>query len=261
MLKFAKSLYPFVSEIFRQTLCNRYLMEKFIHQVLYEYTYPVLYLLTFVYFFFLYFVVGFLFLQVCRFLERRGIVHRIAEGATIVRYEIMHSLQSIAVFGFSSLPVIFLIRTGTISISENALFNVIVGLVVLNLWNEIHFFAIHRLMHIPFFMKRVHVVHHRSKIPTVFSVYSFHWFEALLLSTVPLSIAPFVPLAPLAIFLYPLCSILLNFAGHCNYRFGEGEGKSWKYFAVTHNQHHRRGLRNYGFVLNFLDKLFNTRSS
>lgn len=233
-------------------------MEKFIHQVLYEYTYPVLYIITFVYFFFLYFIVGFLFLQVCRFLEKRGIVHRIAEGATQIRYEIKYSLQSIAIFGFSSLPVIFLIRTGTISISENTFLNVIVGLIVLNLWNEIHFFVIHRLMHTPFFMKRVHVVHHRSKIPTVFSVYSFHWFEALLLSTVPLSIAPFVPFAPLAIFLYPLCSILLNFAGHCNYRFGEGEGKSWKYFAIVHNQHHRKGRRSYGFVLNFLDKLFNT---
>lgn len=235
-------------------------MEKFIHHVVYEYTYPVLYVLTFSYFLFLYFILGFLFLQACRLLEKRGIVQRISEGATRIGYEIRHSLLSIAIFGFSSLPVIFLIRTGTITVSENTFFNIMGGLILLNLWNEVHFFAIHRLMHLPFFMKRVHVVHHRSKVPTVFSVYSFHWFEALLLSTVPLTIAPFVPLAPIAIFLYPMCSILFNFSGHCNYRFGNGEGKSWKNFATGHNQHHRKGSRNYGFLLNFLDKLFKTQA-
>lgn len=235
-------------------------MEKFIHHVVYEYTYPVLYVLTFSYFLFLYFILGFLFLQACRVLEKRGIVQLISEGNTKIGYEIRHSLLSIAIFGFSSLPVIFLIRMGTITVSENTFLNIIAGLILLNLWNEVHFFTIHRLMHIPFFMKRVHVVHHRSKVPTVFSVYSFHWFEALLLSTVPLTIAPFISLAPIAIFLYPMCSILLNFSGHCNYRFGNGAGKSWRNFATGHNQHHRKGSRNYGFLLNFLDKLFKTQA-
>jgi Delta7-sterol 5-desaturase len=101
----------------------------------------------------------------------------------------------------------------------------------------------------------VHVVHHRSKVPTVFSVYSLHWFEALLLSSVPLTIAPFLPFAPLAIAIYPTVSILLNFAGHCNYRFGNGKGDSWKLFATEHNEHHRLGRKNYGFALNFFDKI------
>ncbi|HUM47928.1 MAG TPA: hypothetical protein PLD84_13440, partial [Chitinophagales bacterium] len=151
-------------------------MEKFIHHVVYEYTYPVLYVLTFSYFLFLYFILGFLFLQACRLLEKRGIVQLISEGTTKIGYEIRHSLLSIAIFGFSSLPLIFLIRTGAITVSENTFFNIMAGLILLNLWNEVHFFAIHRLMHIPFFMQRVHVVHHHSKVPTVFSVYSFHWF-------------------------------------------------------------------------------------
>lgn len=105
-------------------------------------------------------------------------------------------------------------------------------------------------------MKRIHFIHHKSKVPTVYSVFSFHWVEAFLLSTVPLTIVPFIPFAILAIFIYPFVSILLNFAGHCNYRFGDGEGKSWRLFGTYHNEHHSKGRRNYGFSQNFLDKLF-----
>ncbi|WP_371735312.1 sterol desaturase family protein [Zobellia sp. B3R18] len=111
-------------------------------------------------------------------------------------------------------------------------------------------------MHQKFMMRHVHFVHHKSRIPTVYSVFSFHWVEALLLSTVPVTIAPFVPFSIIAIFIYPLISILLNFAGHCNYRFGSGKGKGWKLFGTHHNEHHSRGRQNYGFALHLLDKIF-----
>jgi sterol desaturase/sphingolipid hydroxylase (fatty acid hydroxylase superfamily) len=65
----------------------------------------------------------------------------------------------------------------------------------------------------------------------------------------------FVPLSPLAIFLYPLASILLNFAGHCNYRFGNGQGADWKLFGTHHNAHHAKFTKNYGFASNLLDKI------
>ena len=109
-------------------------------------------------------------------------------------------------------------------------------------------------------MKKVHYIHHKSLVPTVFSVYSFHWLEALLLSTVPLSIVPFIPFSFTAIALYPMSSILLNFAGHCNYRFGKGKGESWRLFGTHHNEHHNKGRQNYGFAINFLDKLFSYKN-
>ena len=105
-------------------------------------------------------------------------------------------------------------------------------------------------------MRNVHYIHHKSRVSTVYSVFSFHWLEALLLSTIPLTIVPFIPFSIVAVFIYPLVSILLNFAGHCNYRFGDGKGTSWKLFGTYHNEHHSRGRKNYGFSLNFLDKLF-----
>ncbi|MGB3946481.1 MAG: sterol desaturase family protein, partial [Bacteroidia bacterium] len=88
-----------------------------------------------------------------------------------------------------------------------------------------------------------------------YSVYSFHWLEALLLSTVPLTIVPFIPFSFISIALYPLTSILINYSGHCNYRFGNGNGKSWSLFGTNHNEHHFKNKKNYGFLLQFFDTI------
>ncbi len=230
-----------------------------IQKILYEYSYFSLYLLTFAYFLILYFVLAPCFLGVCRLLAKKGSLHKIVDKEIPprqIRYEVMHSIGSILIFGFSSIPVIYLIREDMITLLPNTIANVMIGLVLLTIWNEVHFFIVHRIMHTSFFMRNVHVVHHRSNIPTVYSVYSFHWFEALLLSTVPVTIIPFIPFSPVAIFLYPLVSILFNYAGHCNYRFGNGTGMSWKLFGTNHNDHHFKAKKNYGFVSNVIDKLY-----
>ncbi len=234
------------------------MISEAVHFILYESSYLTLYGLVTAYFLLLYFGLAPVFLEACKFLSRKKIVHKIIKKEVSekqIRWEILHSLKSIFIFGFSAFPIVYLIRSGTISLLPDTTFNIFLGLIILTVWNEIHFFAVHRLMHLPFFMRKVHSIHHKSYIPTVYSVYSFHWFEALLLSTVPLTIAIFVPFAPIAIFLYPLASILLNYAGHCNYRFGNGTGQSWKLFGTNHNDHHARGRKNYGFASDLLDKL------
>lgn len=238
-------------------------MQELLNKVLFQYAYPTLALLVVVYFGLLYFVLAPLFNLACRFLAGKKVLHPIvlkAAGMDQVRSEIRHSTVSILVFGIASLPLFHLIRTGFVAFLPNTLLTVVVGLIILNLWNEVHFYLIHRLLHRPFFMWHFHYIHHQSRVPTVYSVYSFHWVEALLLSTVPLTIVPFIPFSPMAILLYPLSSALLNYAGHCNYRFGKGEGNTWTLLATHHNQHHTKGNINFGFALPFLDLLFRKRS-
>lgn len=234
-------------------------METLIEDVLYNYSYLALYGLSFGYFTLLYFGIGPLFLSCCQHLERKGLLRRI-ESKKVTReqiaFEIKHSFKSIVVFGFSIIPIIYLVRVNAIELLSNSWGNVLMGIVILTLWNEVHFYVVHRIMHQRFMMKHVHVIHHKSTIPTVYAVYSFHWLEAFLLSTIPLTIVPFIPFSMIAVFIYPLVSILLNFAGHCNYRFGDGKGNSWKLFGTHHNQHHSKGRKNYGFALNLLDKFF-----
>jgi len=234
-------------------------LDHLIKDIVFNYSYIALYGLTFGYFIILYFGVGTLFLYSCKLLERKQILNKVIAievSKKQIAFEIKHSLKSIAIFGFSIIPIIFLIRNGNIELLPNSWSNILRGLIILTIWNEVHFYIVHRLMHQKFMMRHVHKIHHKSTVPTVYSVFSFHWVEALLLSTVPLIIAPFVPFSIVAIFLYPLVSILLNFAGHCNYRFGNGKGRNWKLFGTHHNEHHSKGRRNYGFALHLLDKLF-----
>ncbi|MGL4631896.1 MAG: sterol desaturase family protein [Leadbetterella sp.] len=218
----------------------------------------VIYAITLVYFCVLYFGLGALFSAICTYLEHKKIVQKIniqALRKNQISFEIRNSIVSIFVFGFSGFPILYMINSKLTDLSPNTFQNIGMGLVILTLWNEVHFFVIHRMMHLPFFMKKVHHVHHFSSVPTVYSVYSFHWIEALLLSTVPVSIAPFVDFSTLTFALYPLVSILINFSGHCNYRFGNGEGDGWLNFGTNHNKHHRKGIQHYGFLLNTLDVL------
>lgn len=234
-------------------------MQYFIENIIHNYSYYGLYGLTFAYFLILYFVLAPVFLAACKLLNKQGVLHKIIDKQVMRKqlyFEIKNSFISIVLFGFSILPIIYLIRIEKIILLPNTFFNVLLGILILTIWNEIHFFIVHRIMHFPFFMKHVHFVHHRSKVPSVWSVYSFHWFEALLLSTVPLTIMPFVPFSIIAVFLYPLISILLNYAGHCNYRFGAGYGNSWKLFGTFHNEHHSKGRDNFGFASNALDKFY-----
>ncbi|HZY80322.1 MAG TPA: sterol desaturase family protein [Cyclobacteriaceae bacterium] len=232
-------------------------------KIIFEWSYLEIFFATLGYFLFLYFVLAPLFQSTCRFLERKHFLTKIAEGEVSrdqVNFEIRHSVSSIIVFGFSSLPLIYVIRTQLVSLASDTLFNIFFGIVLLNIWNEIHFFVIHRIMHLPWFMKRVHAIHHRSVVPTVWSVYSFHWFEAFLLSTVPLTLIPFIALSPLAIALYPLTSVLLNYSGHSNYRFGSGDGPAWKLFSTRHAEHHYKRRQNYGFATNLLDWLYSYKT-
>jgi len=234
-------------------------LASFIENVLFNYSYTVLFGLTFGYFMFLYFGVGSLFLFSCKRLENLKLLHRIKSREVKreqILFEIKHSFKSIIIFGFSVLPVIHLVRVGIVELLPNTLLNILIGIALLTLWNEVHFYVVHRIMHQKFMMKHVHLIHHKSTVPTVYSVFSFHWLEALLLSTIPLTIVPFIPFSMVAVFIYPFISILLNFAGHCNYRFGNGKGDSWLLLGTYHNEHHTRGRKNYGFALNFLDKLF-----
>ena len=233
-----------------------------IENIINNVSYPELFLLTVAYFGVLYLIVGPLFLAVCKFLESKNVLYKIVNKKVSrkqLKFEIKHSLKSILIFGFSSFPIIYLIKDNSIELLPDTAVNIIIGVLILNAWNEVHFFAVHRTMHLPYFLKHVHKIHHKSNVPTVYSVYSFHWFEALLLSTVPITIIPFVSFSPLAIGIYPLTSILINFAGHCNYRFGHGIGYSWLLFGTHHNQHHFNFKQNFGFATPILDKIFGSK--
>ncbi|BDD06177.1 sterol desaturase family protein [Aureibacter tunicatorum] len=232
-------------------------MDKLIYKLIDELSYFEWYVLTAIYFLLLYFGGVLLFSLLSNLLEKKAWIRKLSRekvSESQKKLEVRDSLHSILIFGFSSLPIIYLLRHESSWFADNTLVNVLVGLLALNVWNEIHFFIVHRLMHTPWLIKNVHFIHHRSRVPTYQSVFSFHWLEALLLSTVPITLIPFIKLSPMAIALYPICSIFFNFIGHSNYILC---GKIARFTSMSsrHHNHHRRGKDNFGFVSYVFDEI------
>ncbi len=228
-----------------------------------ELNYIQLYLLTFVYFILIYFLMAFLFQFLISVLSKKKFLNRIIDKKIKngqVKSEILHSIISMSTFGLATVIIILIFRKEYNYFLADNLINILITLIILNVYNEIHFYLIHRLMHIPFFWKNVHHIHHRSSVPTVFSVFNFHLIEALLLSLVPVVIFSFCPLSLLGIFLYPISSLLLNMSGHCNYRFGSGDKHSNLQIGTKHALHHDKNNNRYGFATSLLDKLFSPKN-
>lgn len=126
------------------------------------------------------------------------------------------------------------------------------------LWNELHFYACHRLLHTrP--LRRFHAAHHRSHTPTPFSTYAFHPVEALLLGSVPLLPMLLHDFSFQALLCLPLLSILLNALGHANYEFTRtAPARGLLGASRRHALHHARYHGNYGFLLPVFDRLAGT---
>jgi lathosterol oxidase len=172
--------------------------------------------------------------------------------------EIGRSLVSIAIFGAYGVLTLEAWRAGLIQVEFRASWwKVASDLGLFFVWNEVHFYCIHRLLHTRWLYRHVHRVHHESVVPTPFSIYSFHWLEAVLLGSVMiLALMVFRPSVQ-ALLGLPLTSLFFNTVGHCNYNIFANH-RSIHSAADQHSQHHLRVAGNYGFYLPVLDRLMHT---
>jgi Delta7-sterol 5-desaturase len=171
--------------------------------------------------------------------------------------EIRWSLVSIAIFAGYSVLTVEMFRAGLVSVEwEPSALRTAVDIAILFAWNELHFFACHRLLHTKWLYQHVHRIHHESIIPTPFSTYSFHWGESFLLGSVMVIAMLLRTFSIWALMALPVFSILFNTIGHWNYNLLAGTGR--RSASVEHGQHHRRVGGNYGFYLPYLDRMFQT---
>lgn len=178
-----------------------------------------------------------------------------------VRREIASALVSIALFGGWSVLTVMAERRGWVSILWQPRWpRVAAEVLLLVLWNEVHFFAIHRLLHTRWLFRHVHRDHHRSLRATPFSTYAMHPLEAALLGSVMFCVMPFVALSAPTLLLFPMVSLLLNNLGHMSYDLVPGRS-DWHLLAATrrHALHHSLVAGNYGFLLPVFDWLLRTR--
>lgn len=144
-----------------------------------------------------------------------------------------------------------------LSFSEAPIYLAIVALFV-SFLHQAHFYAIHRLIHIPWLYKHVHSIHHKSVNPSPWSSLAMHPAEHMLYfaSVFWHVILPSHPL----IALYQLHKAGFGaIPGHIGFEKLEvGEDKVVDAHAYGHYLHHKYFEVNYGDGLVPFDKLFGT---
>jgi sterol desaturase/sphingolipid hydroxylase (fatty acid hydroxylase superfamily) len=136
----------------------------------------------------------------------------------------------------------------------------LVGLVLVN---DVWFYGIHRLLHVPFFFRHIHAIHHKSVDVNPFSSYSFHFLEAFLLSAWFIAAAFVVPLYIPALAVLQLFGLANNLMSHLGYEVFPKWLVRVPILNLTntstfHNLHHIKMNGNYGLHSRIWDRLLGT---
>lgn len=170
-----------------------------------------------------------------------------------IKQEIRQSLRSILLFGLGIFLPLWLINAGLASVNMQATWRQIAqDCILIIVWNDLHFYAIHRMLHRYF--KHLHGVHHQSVTSTPFAAYSMSSSEAVLLGSV-------MPLAMLvytfslqALIVLPIWSICINALSHSNCDLFPKSNPFSLFGFIKHHQHHHSHYRgNYSFFFGQLD--------
>ncbi|MCF7222773.1 sterol desaturase family protein [Marilutibacter chinensis] len=174
-----------------------------------------------------------------------------------LRRELRASSLSILVFGIGALIPWLLLRHGWARLAADPPWSqVAIEIGALFLWNELHFYLCHRLLHTrP--LRRFHAEHHRSHVPTPWSTYAFHPVEAALLGSVPLLPMLAHDFGFASLLALTVLSIALNNLGHGNYEASRNApARGWLGASRRHHLHHACYQGNYGFLLEVFDRMF-----
>jgi sterol desaturase/sphingolipid hydroxylase (fatty acid hydroxylase superfamily) len=184
-----------------------------------------------------------------------------------MRREIRYSLLSFLVFCGVGLLTVTLHRLGWtqlyFKISRHGWPYLWLSTLALIFIHDTWFYWTHRLMHWRPLFPLVHRIHHLSHNPTPWASFSFHPLEALIQGIVfPLTVL-FLPIHPLAAFLWLGYMTFMNVLGHLGFEIlpaGFVQHRIWRWHntSVHHNMHHRHVHCNYGLYFNIWDRLMHT---
>lgn len=169
------------------------------------------------------------------------------------------SAVSIVIFGVGLLLPWAMVVHGWADVAPSSPpLRVALELLALLVWNDIHFYAVHRSLHQPALLRAVHSAHHQSVVTTPWSTYAFHPVEALLLGSVLIPPMLLWSFTPAALALLPILSLAYNVIGHSNF---SALPRRWRWLsnAQDHHLHHACHRGNYGFLFTFMDRLLGTQ--
>ncbi|MFM6927016.1 MAG: sterol desaturase family protein [Bdellovibrio sp.] len=184
-----------------------------------------------------------------------------------IKFEV---IQTLKIFILDSLLLVGVIKIGLFKVVNLGFVNNVISFLLLFVWVEVTFYMTHRLLHKRALLP-VHVTHHKSKVPSPLSGFTFSVAERLILffNTMSLIVlADFLghPLSMVGLQTYFGVNIFLTVLGHTDLRIYPA---SWRNKPLLnyisdppdHSLHHSHFSCNYGLFTNFLDKKFNTYRS
>lgn len=184
-----------------------------------------------------------------------------------VRHEILFSLSTIIIFSCVGIAVNILYKNGLtkiyLRIDQYGWFYFFGSIPVMIILHDIYFYFTHRLLHIPWFLRNVHVVHHRSNNPTPLAAYCFHPVEAILESLIIFLFVLILPVNLIALLIFTTFVLLVNVLGHLGFEFFSQKFRSSRLgrfitSSTHHNLHHQKANKNFGYYFTWCDRLFNT---
>jgi lathosterol oxidase len=131
------------------------------------------------------------------------------------------------------------------------------------LLHDTWFYWTHRLMHRPWWFKRMHAVHHASRPPTAWAAMSFHPWEALSGAILFPALAFLIPIHVGALLAVLLVASVLGTTNHMGWeilpaRVVRGPVGTSLISAAHHELHHRHYRCNYGLYFRLWDRLMGT---
>ena len=199
---------------------------------------------------------------------KRRFPERQAGQAAQVRREIGWSLASAAIYGVPAGIVAWgwQERGWTRIYSDAAAYSwwwmpgsVLAFLLLHDSW----FYWTHRLMHRPWWFRKMHAVHHDSRPPTAWAAMSFHPWEALS-GAIVIPLLVFV--VPIHVAMLGAVLAIMTLMGVTNHMGWEmfpaalvkGRAGNWLITASHHELHHQKYRCNYGLDFRHWDRLCGT---
>ena len=130
---------------------------------------------------------------------------------------------------------------------------------------DANFYWWHRLLHLPFFFRNCHKIHHYSHNPTMVTFFAMHPLDCFLFSLAgPISLFLF-PVHPTALVISQVIVVLSTIYAHSGYELyidrktlGRWGLNRWLNSSLAHNLHHQNVHGNFGFYFLFWDRLCGT---
>jgi sterol desaturase/sphingolipid hydroxylase (fatty acid hydroxylase superfamily) len=197
----------------------------------------------------------------------KGIEHRRIQEQAIgdkqIRREVLNSISTQFIFLVIGVFIFCLFKLGLTKIylpwDERGSVYFFLSFFIIHQLHDAYFYWTHRWMHEKKFLKKFHLAHHLSKVPTPFSALSFHPVEAFIQVLFWILISLFIPLPALWLFGFYSFMYYINMWGHTNFEFWHKDLLSHPILRhlntpTHHNLHHKYHHLNYGIYYNFWDR-------